>query len=362
MYLFEGNLHIMKKILVVEDNTQIRENTAEILGLAGYETYEAENGKRGVETAMREKPDLIICDIMMPELDGYGVLHLLKKNPETEHIPFIFLTAKAERADFRKGMEMGADDYISKPFDDIELLKAIEIRLKKIDIIKTQYPAGEKGANELIKQLNDSGFLALDPEQYDSERLSKKMNLYKEGKRPKYLYVVKSGKIKTYRVNDDGKEYITNLHTAGDYIGHAALLEDTNYDDSAEVLEEAEIVGIPKEDFLNALFNDMNITTRFIKLISKDIKEKEERLLHLAYDSLRKRVAKALVDIHQKFNKENKAPSGIAISREDIAQYIGTATESLIRTLSDFKSENLIEIHDGKIKIVQLNKLNNLLY
>ena len=81
----------MSRILVIDDNTDIRENTAEILALAGYETNTAENGKKGVETAIKEKPDLIVCDIMMPELDGYGVLHLLKKNPETEHIPFIFL-------------------------------------------------------------------------------------------------------------------------------------------------------------------------------------------------------------------------------------------------------------------------------
>lgn len=121
----------MKTILVIDDNTDIRENTAEILTLAGYQTFTAENGKRGVEVAAREKPDLIVCDIMMPELDGYGVLHLLKNRPETEQIPFIFLTAKTERGDFRKGMEMGADDYITKPFDDIELLKAIEIRLKR---------------------------------------------------------------------------------------------------------------------------------------------------------------------------------------------------------------------------------------
>jgi CheY-like chemotaxis protein len=139
----------MSRILVIDDNTDIRENTAEILTLAGYETNTAENGKRGVEIAIKEKPDLIVCDIMMPELDGYGVLHMLRKNPETEHIPFIFLTAKAERSDFRKGMEMGADDYITKPFDDLELLKAVEIRLKKISILQSQYEAGEKGAGTI---------------------------------------------------------------------------------------------------------------------------------------------------------------------------------------------------------------------
>src|SRR5687768_8560499 len=98
----------MKTVLVIDDNTDIRENTAEILELAGYRTLVAENGKKGIEMANREKPDLIVCDIMMPELDGYGVLHLLNKNPESRNIPFIFLTAKTERSDLRKGMEMGA--------------------------------------------------------------------------------------------------------------------------------------------------------------------------------------------------------------------------------------------------------------
>ncbi len=195
----------MKTILVIDDNTDIRENTAEILSLAGYQTFTAENGKRGVELAGREKPDLIVCDIMMPELDGYGVLHLLKNKPETENIPFIFLTAKTERGDFRKGMELGADDYITKPFDDIELLKAIEIRLKKTGIIQAQYAQGEQGANELLKELKGSGLITLNPDEYDSERISKKSIVYHEGKRPKFLYHLKSGKIKTFRIHEDGK-------------------------------------------------------------------------------------------------------------------------------------------------------------
>jgi len=124
-------IETMKKILLIEDDDDIRENTKEILALAQYNVFTAINGKEGVETALKEKPDIIICDIMMPILDGYGVLHLLSKNTETAHIPFIFLTAKADQIDFRKGMEMGADDYITKPFDDIQLLNAIEVRLKK---------------------------------------------------------------------------------------------------------------------------------------------------------------------------------------------------------------------------------------
>ena len=352
----------MKNLLVIDDSTDIRENTAEILSLAGYNVNTAENGKRGVEIAMREIPDLIVCDIMMPELDGYGVLHLLKKNKSTEHIPFIFLTAKTERIDFRKGMELGADDYITKPFDDLELLRAIEIRLRKIAIIQSQYDPGEKGANELMKDLKVSGLLTLDPDQYETETLSKKMHLYNEGKRPRYLYHLLSGKIKTFKMHEDGKEYITNLYNAGDYIGYLALLENTNYNDSAEVLEEAEVNLISKEDFLQAVYNDMNIAAKFIKLISRDVKEKEERLLQLAYDSLRRRIAKALVAIHQKFNIADNPSKTLDISREDIAQYVGTATESLIRTLSDFKSEKLIEIKDGKIRILDMKKLDGLVY
>jgi DNA-binding response OmpR family regulator len=167
----------MRRLLVIDDHDDIRENIAEILSLAGYEVFTAKNGKRGVETALRENPELVICDIMMPELDGYGVLHLLRKNESTLNTPFIFLTAKTERTDLRKGMEMGADDYITKPFDDIELLNAIEIRLKKYDILQSKYAADEKGASELITDLNTSGMLSLDPDNYESVDLSRKQHV-----------------------------------------------------------------------------------------------------------------------------------------------------------------------------------------
>src|ERR1043165_763700 len=148
-----------KRILVIDDNNDLRENTAEILDLAGYETLTAENGKRGVEIATKEKPDMIVCDIMMPELDGYGVLHLLRKNADTQNIPFIFLTAKTERSDFRKGMEMGADDYVTKPFEDIELLNAIEVRLKKAEVLQNNYAASPQGLAQFVKDVKDSGLL-----------------------------------------------------------------------------------------------------------------------------------------------------------------------------------------------------------
>jgi CRP-like cAMP-binding protein/ActR/RegA family two-component response regulator len=351
----------MKTILVIDDNKDIRENTAEILELAGYKALTAENGKIGVDVALKEQPAVIVCDIMMPELDGYGVLHLVRKNPNTQNIPFIFLTAKTERGDFRKGMEMGADDYITKPFDDIELLNAIETRLKKSEIIDQKYASTPQGVSQFIKDIKNTGLMTHLSDQYDVATFHKKQTLYQEGKRPRFLYVLVSGKVKAFKSHPDGKEYITDLYSTGDFIGYSALIEDKNYDDSASVLEDSEIMQIPKDDFLQMIYGDISIAAKFIRIITENVKEKEDRLLNLAYSSLRKRVAKALTGIHEKFNsrQDNK---NIEISREEIAQYVGTATESLIRTLSDFKAEKLIEINGGKIHVTNIDKLKNLLY
>jgi len=350
-----------KTILVIEDNNDIRENTAEILELAGYNAVTAENGKQGVEAAIREKPAVIICDIMMPELDGYGVLHLLRKNPVTESTPFIFLTAKTERSDFRKGMEMGADDYITKPFDDSELLNAVEARFKKLQLLDQKYPATATGLTQFVKDVKASGLFAQLSEQYDINTYDKKLTLYNEGKRPRFLYFLNKGKVKCVKVHEDGKEYITNLYSEGEFIGYTALIEDTLYDDTAIVLDDAEIMQIPKEEFLQMIYSDITIATKFIHIITQNVKEKEERLLNLAYSSLRKRVAKALEDIAEKFHIVDKNKT-IEISREEIAQYIGTATESLNRTISDFKAEGLIDINKGKIVPLNIDKLRNLKY
>lgn len=351
----------MITILVIDDNTILRENTAEILELAGYKTFIAENGKIGVEIAFREKPSLIVCDIMMPELDGYGVLHLLKKNPSTAGIPFIFLTARTERNDFRKGMEMGADDYISKPFDDIELLNAIEVRLKKSSLLEQHYAFTKEGLHQFLKDIKNVGSLNNLSDKYFVESFSKKQTIYLEGKRPRYLYVIINGNVKAVKTHEDGKEYITNLYAPGDLIGYSALITDSNYDDTAVVLQDAEVMLVPRDEFLEIIYGDLDIAAKFIQIITHNVQEKEERLLNLAYSSLRKRVAKALVDIISKFKHSDEAKT-IEISREDIAQYIGTATESLIRTLSDFKSEKLIDIKSGKIIIDDVERLKSLLY
>jgi DNA-binding response OmpR family regulator len=125
----------MTKILIIEDNVDIRENTAELLELSGYLVEKASDGIEGVRLAKLSTPDIVICDIMMPHLDGYGVLQVFSSNEILSKVPFIFLTAKTDRADMRKGMEMGADDYLTKPFQEVELLKK-KHSLQKINFQK----------------------------------------------------------------------------------------------------------------------------------------------------------------------------------------------------------------------------------
>ena len=288
------------------------------------------------------------------------MLHLSGKTRDRRH-PADLLTAKAERSDLRKGMEMGADDYVTKPFEELELMNAIESRLHKYDILHKKYSPTGKGLSELANDLRTTGLLPLNLDEYTSDIYSKKQVVYAEGKRPRYLYYVKSGKVKAFKSNEDGKEYITDLYIGGDFIGYPALIEDHNYEDSAVALEESEIIQIPRDDFQNLIYGDIAVATKFIRIITQNVKNKEERLLNLAYSSLRKRVAKALVDINEKYNEPGESKP-IEVSREDIAHYVGTATESLIRTLSDFKSEKLIEIKDGKIVVANPDKLKNLLY
>jgi DNA-binding response OmpR family regulator len=350
----------MKKILIIEDNTEVRENIAEILELSNYEAITAEDGKKGVELALTKMPDIIVCDIMMPVLDGYGVLHLLNKHIETYGIPFIFLTAKSEKTDLRKGMEMGADDYITKPFDSIELLNAIEIRLKKAEKIKQHTSQKGNDVNVMINDIKRTANLQLTSNERELYDYKKKQVIYSESQRPKAVYYIKSGKVKTYKNNEDGKELITNMYSAGDFFGYTYVLEEISYKENAQVLEDAEIMHIPKDDFLALVSGDAQVAKQFIKLIAHNVHDKEENLLNLAYSSLRKKVAYHLLQVFDKFKKDNA--NIIHLSRENLAQTAGIATESLIRTLSDFKTEKLIDIQGNAITILNENKLRNLPY
>jgi DNA-binding response OmpR family regulator len=343
----------MKKILLIEDNSDVRENTTEILELAGYNVIAAPNGKIGVDLAQKNKPDLIICDIMMPELDGYGVLHILARKVETSTIPFIFLTAKTEKTDIRKGMNLGADDYLTKPFDDTDLLNAIEARLRKTAMQQKIYETTAEGLDTFIHDAKNVLNLKDLCKDKKVKTFRKKQEIFSEGDTPLNIFFIKTGIAKVYKSHPDGKELITSIHNVNDFFGFEPILDGNVYQESAVAMQDSEIITIPKHDFLTLLQSHPDVSAGFISLLCKKVAEKEMQLLNLAYNSVRQRTAEALLKVQQlKDQKEN-----IQISREDLAKMVGTASESVIRVLSDFKDEGLIEIESGKIKIKQPGKL-----
>lgn len=348
----------MRKIAVIEDNAEMRENIQEILELANYTVVSAENGRKGLDLIKQEKPDLILCDIMMPELDGYGVLYYLSKDPEAASIPFVFLSAKAEMTDMRKGMTLGADDYITKPFDEVELLDAIEVRLRRSESIR-QLIDGGRNLDEFVRKTQSLDGLKELALKSRSKLFTRKEQIFFEGDSPTFIYYILEGKVRTYRVNEDGKEFVTELYSEGDYFGYFELLQDKHYTDYAAALEDVKVALISKEDFFNVILANREVASSFMKLLANNILDKERELIELAYDTVRKRVANALVRLYDKYNESDDHRFSMSISRDELASLVGTATESVIRILSEFKTDGWVHVRGSMIEILQIEKLRN---
>lgn len=346
----------MKKILLIEDNEAVRENTAEILSLANYEVITAENGKIGIEKAKEILPDLVVCDIMMPNMDGYEVLRNLNKDTRTASTPFIFLTAKIDRADMRMGMNLGADDYLTKPFEENELLEAIASRLQKHDSLKKEIIKNLEGVNTFFEEASE--FIDLEglSKNHSLRSYEKKEIIFWEGDNAHSLYFIERGTIKTYKGTESGKELVTGLYGTGDFIGQLSLLNAAGtYVENAVVLEDAELSAIPKADFLKLLYGNHMVSQKFISMISNNLIDVQIHLVDMAFASVRQRAAKALLELYEKGMIKDKPNGGMSIPREDFAGMIGTATETAIRTLSDFKDEGLITTDSGR-RIIVLDK------
>lgn len=346
----------MKTLLLIEDDKIMRENTAEMLELAGYKVLVARDGREGVKVALAKKPELILCDIMMPELDGHGVLSELSATTETSDIPFIFLTAKAEKSDVRQGMNLGADDYLTKPFDETDLLQAIEARFKKWAALNQNFTRNAQGLNQFFQEARKVGALSELIVERSTTSYKKKQVIFHEGDQPQFLYFVDSGKVKCFKTHDEGKDFVTDIYEAGQFFGLPFLFEQKPYSETALALEPSELVKVPLIEFQELLFKNREISKRFIKLLSQEVKEKEQQLLSLAYDSVRKRVAAALLRFGNRSLEKEKL-ARLRLTREDLASMVGTATETLIRCLSEFKEEGLIEGRGREIVISDLKLL-----
>ncbi|WP_339840086.1 response regulator [uncultured Maribacter sp.] len=345
----------MKTILLIEDDRILRENTAELLELSGYQVFTSANGKIGIESAKEKLPDLIVCDIMMPEVDGYGVLEALSSNESTQHIPFIFLSAITEHKAVRKGMDLGADDYLTKPFEEEDLMSAIESRMAKAKILQqittnnevmVKDPDEIGNLNQLKNYFDDSGEI-LNIKEGDT--------IYEEGARSINVYLILKGVVKCHTMDEDGKELITTLHHADDFLGFASLMNDAVYQESATALEPVELAAITKEQLNEIVTENHIIPLELMALLSDNISDIKHQLLQMAYSSVRKKTAQTLLQFAEIMNKDASEP--IKISRADLASVAGIATESLIRTLSGFKKEGLIEIEGRNIRIKELKIL-----
>lgn len=342
------------RILVIEDQEDVRENIVELLELSNYQVFSAANGKEGVKKALDSPPDIILCDIMMPGMDGYEVLYLLSRNPVTSSLPFIFLTAKAEQQDFRKGMSMGADDYITKPFEEMDLLGAIERRLNKYKEISKATGVSELASIAARHQSLD------DLEKDRKTRAFKKKDvIYREGDFGSYVYKIMKGKVKTYHINEDGKEFIHDLLKEGDFIGEMAMIQDLPRTEFAEALEETKLLLIPREDFQKLIFSNREVSSKFIKMIAKNLNQREHELMEIAYNTVRKRTADSLMKLYETYKRDTEQVS-FEIARADLAGMVGTATESVIRVLSEFRKEGLIEVNGSELVILEPGEIRQI--
>ncbi|MEM8585445.1 MAG: response regulator [Bacteroidota bacterium] len=352
-------------ILVIEDNEAVRENIAETLELSSYQVLTAEDGNVGVKLAKAHQPNLILCDVMMPQLDGFGVLRILSKQPETASIPFIFLTARGEKADFRRGMELGADDYITKPFGKDELLLAIDTRLSKFERISQESQAADQSNNRLFdlekgRQILESVF-----EQGEKFILNKKDILFEEGQKARYLYQILKGRVKLSRYSELGKSLILDLRgpihrslEPNPFMGYRAILHDEGEGCTALALDDEVILRrIPTRVFEEQLRSDRHVSAYFSHLISNDLTHTKVRMLSLAYQSVRKRTAEALLWLND--TTEN-LDIGNTVAREDLAQIVGTATESVIRMLREFKDDGYISQEKGRLIVLDQEGLSEL--
>ncbi|TXK74212.1 response regulator [Mesonia sp. HuA40] len=344
----------MKKILLIEDDQALRENTAELLELSGFEVITAKNGKIGLDLAQKSLPQIIVCDIMMPELNGYEVLKALGEQEETKSIPFIFLSAKTDHTEVRTGMNLGADDYLTKPYEEEDLLAAINSRIAKSKLLenKTSIDLPQKAQD--LRNLNE-----LKNYFYDfGEELEVKRGkpIYQEGEHANFVFLIIKGVVKTQRMAVNGKELITALYQADDFLGFSSFDETTAYEESATAVENCLLTRIPKTKLKEILVVNKELALELMNVMNENLSHTKLQLLQMAYGSVRKKTAQTILQFLEVLSP--KQGETIKISRGDLASVAGIATESLIRTLSQFKKDGLIDIDGRNIKILDKKGLS----
>lgn len=347
----------MKKILIIENEVRVREHLAYLLTMAAYQVISADEGQKGVELAMHHTPHLILCSATLADLDGFAVLHLLKRNEVVRNCSFVLLSKEMAWPEIKKAVSLGVDDIISKPVNGSELLDTISYSIQKKETRGLNEGAGTQEKNLLKFKKTSLRELAEDRE---STFVKKKETLFKEGSFPAQLYYLESGSVKEYKKNEDGKELIYNIYYPGDFFGYIPILHEERHQQFAETMEDCTIVMIPGDEFNNLIRTNVFFQKAMLKMLSENIRNHENRLLGIAYNSLRKKVAEALQSLYVKRLSTCEEGESIKMTRENLAAIAGVAKESLIRTLKDFEQEKLISLTHNTITVLECQKLRML--
>ena len=346
----------MKKILIIEDNADVRDNMCDILSLAGYQSVSAPDGKVGVEQARREQPDLILCDIMMADLDGYGVLKILSDDPATAAIPFVFVTAKSEQEDLRRGMNLGADDYVTKPFYKDELLRIVEVRLRRAELRSKHANVPDHWTGFLSKSALEEALTKLTATG-TARHYKRGEALYRAGEKVRDLFLLNDGNVKLQKTTEFDKTLIVHVFRDLDFFGYPELIANRAYEHDAVALTECEVRLIPAEEVRRTMTTDANVADMLHSLLASGLLTSHDRMLELSYFSVRKRCANTLLNAHQVF-EDRPWP----MSREELAQWAGTAKETFIRNLTDFRDADYVEVDGGRVTLTNVKALRDVPY
>jgi len=343
----------MKKILIVNDKSLVREELLELFWQSNYQVIITSSGNEVEQLALKHSPDLILYDNIRPEFNEYSVSHHIQPNSIIKQRYFIFKKSNAENS---KVSVEGIANKMLHHSNASDLLHSIECSLDNSPVDNDGQTEKMQSFLE-ITETNPKRALKNFVEGRRVQWFNRNQTIFYEGNHPKNIFYIQKGKVKVYKMNEDGKELIVRLCGENEFFGYVSILENTTYKVSAKAIERCEIAIIPRSDFDSMINTNALVLKKFIQMLAGEVGDYEQMLLGMAYNSLRKKVAETLLRLTAKFEQQNPEQNCLKVSRPTLAALAGTATESLIRTLSDFKKEKLIDITDGNIKILDSLKL-----
>lgn len=348
-----------KTILLIDDIEQYREATARVLNMAGYKVLLAEDGQQGIDIAETKASDLILCCINKTEFDAYSILYLIGKKNELATIPFIFIDRQGKSLDIRKAFSLGVDDCLQAPFSNIDLLNSIECQLKKRELRKAYFTQSYKnsysfsygdGKHEIKKTI----------ESRKTKRVKAKFPIYSEGDPVSGIYLLVEGRVKSVKLNEDGRELVTAIYGPDEYFAVHDLLMNECYTETVEAIDDSTVCLLPRDTIIDLINRYPDLAKDFMKILSAEIIQKKEQLLQLAYHSVRKRMAETLLSLGRKSKNSNLSKMLVDIPREDLAGIAGIAIETACRTITDFQNEGILKKEGLKIHLVNVPKLERM--